>query len=179
MRYKFQIISILVVLVLIVGLCFCGFKKDEISNQEYLRLHIRANSNTTEDQNIKYKVKNVVVDLLTPIVVGVKNKQELQEILLQNEKSIEQSVDIYLKENGFDYGCDMKINNEFFPTRSYQDVVLDADYYDALIINLGSGTGDNWWCVVYPPLCFVGDDINSKNIVYKSKLKEIIYQFFN
>ena len=152
---------------------------DVKSSTDYLRLHIRANSNSEEDQNIKYKVKNRVVDLLTPIVVNVKTKNALQKKLKENENYIEYKVDEFLKENGFNYGCNMEINNEFFPTRVYEEVVLEADYYDALIINLGSGVGNNWWCVVYPPLCFVGENVVSENVVYKSKLLEIINKFFN
>ena len=81
--------------------------------------------------------------------------------------------------NGFNYGCKAYIDAENFPTRSYDDVVLEAGVYDALILNLGSGKGDNWWCVVYPPLCFIGGNDNGQNnIVYRSKLLEIIEDFF-
>ena len=68
-----------------------------------------------------------------------------------------------------------KLNNEYFPTRAYDDLVLENGYYDALIIELGSGKGDNWWCVVYPPLCFA--DCTQK-IEYKSKFLEIINKIF-
>ena len=177
---KFQILLVFVLIFAIVLICvFANISLvKEASNVDYLRLHIRANSNSVEDQNVKYKVKNKVVDILAPLVVGVKSKSELQEVLIKNERYIEVEVDGFLKSNGFFYKCNMEINNEFFPTRTYGDVTLGADYYDALIINLGSGVGDNWWCVIYPPLCFVGENLTAKNVVYKSKLMEIIHKFF-
>ena len=75
----------------------------------------------------------------------------------------------------FTVGSEALIRNEKFPTRVYGELTLDCGYYDALIINLGSGKGDNWWCVVYPPLCFTGE---GQNYVYKSKIHEIIKRFY-
>ena len=160
----------LVVLILFflvsVGVLFgCG----RVSADTYLRIHIRANSNTITDQNIKYQVKDVVVEYMTPLIENCESKKEVIVVLNSNMNEMKMIINKFLLENGFDYGCNIKINNEFFPTRKYDDLTLKADYYDALIIELGSGEGDNWWCVVYPSLCF-----KSTNVVYKSKIKEII-----
>ena len=80
-----------------------------------------------------------------------------------------------LRENGFSYGARASLRREQFPTRVYADATLEAGEYDALILELGSGKGDNWWCVVYPPLCFTS---GNGNVVYKSKIAEIIKRFF-
>ena len=146
-------------------------------NQSYLRIHIRANSNLDEDQNIEYYVKDKLVEFITPLVASAKSKEDVEKKLLSNENEIETFINGILEEKGFSYFADMKLNNEYFPTRTYDDVTLEADYYDALIVNLGSGNGDNWWCVVYPPLCFTNQN-NAKSVVYKSKLVEIIKKFF-
>ena len=82
-----------------------------------------------------------------------------------------------LKQNGFSYGATADLTVETFPTRVYGEYVLPAGEYSALVLRLGSGKGDNWWCVVYPPLCFVGD--SAANIIYKSKIKEIIQRFYS
>lgn len=142
----------------------------ENSSNSYLRVHIRANSNSEEDQNVKYLVKDVVVEFLTPKLIDCKSKKEVISVLEENMQDVASIVDSTLKSEGFDYGCDVEINNEFFPTRTYGDLTLEADYYDALIIKLGSAEGNNWWCVMYPNLCFNEID----NVVYKSKIKEII-----
>lgn len=174
MRKFFIVLSLIVMFLGGVGL----FSSCGVSDKEsYLRVHIRANSNSEEDQKVKYLIKDKVVEFITPIVASAKSKDDVENKLLNNEKDIEYYVNQVLKENGFVYGCDMKINNEYFPTRTYDDVTLEANYYDALILNLGSGEGDNWWCVVYPPLCFTNQS-NSNCVVYKSKLVEIIKKFF-
>ena len=77
-----------------------------------------------------------------------------------------------LARNGFDYAARAEVRTEEFPTRVYGDYTLPAGTYTALIVELGSGKGDNWWCVVYPPLCFAGS--SQGNVVYKSKIAEII-----
>ena len=142
---------------------------------DYLRVHIRANSNLIQDQNVKYKIKDQVVDYLTPLFLDCKTKQQAYYILQDNLANIERVADKVLVQEGFTYTCKAKLNNEYFPTRAYQELVLESGFYDALILELGEAKGDNWWCVVYPPLCFVEDQ---KNIEYKSKFIEIIKQIF-
>ncbi len=139
-------------------------------NDQYLRVHIRANSNLESDQNIKYKVRDLVVEYVSPFVKDCASKEDVVTMLESKNHELTLLINEFLEENNFDYGCDIAINEEFFPTRTYEDLTLEENYYDALIINLGSGKGDNWWCVVYPPLCFKGEG----KIVYKSKIKELI-----
>lgn len=141
----------------------------------YLRLHIRANSNDVIDQNVKYKVKDQIVEYLTPLFLNCTSKSMAEQILKNNLNNIEMVADKVLSQNNFSYKSNAKLNNEYFPTRAYDDLVLENGYYDALIIELGSGKGDNWWCVVYPPLCFA--DCTQK-IEYKSKFLEIINKIF-
>ncbi|MBP5651563.1 MAG: stage II sporulation protein R [Clostridia bacterium] len=142
------------------------------SNEQYLRIHIRANSNSEIDQNIKYKVKDIVVTYLTPLVKRCDSIESVKNVIEDNHDNITTIIDSYLYDNGFGYKSSVTINNEFFPTRTYDNLTLQADYYDAIIINLGEGKGNNWWCVVYPPLCFTGN-----NVVYKSKIVELINKY--
>ena len=81
--------------------------------------------------------------------------------------------------NGFNYVSNIKINNEYFPTRTYANTTLESGYYDAVIIELGEAEGDNWWCVMYPPLCFVNKNENNMQIKYKSKIWEWINSLFD
>ena len=142
---------------------------------DFLRIHIRANSNDTVDQNVKYQVKSAVVDYLTPYLANATTKKAAMEVVRSHLSDIESVCNRVLAQNGFGYTSRAKLTTEQFPDRAYDDVTLPAGVYDALIIELGSGTGNNWWCVVYPPLCFVGGEGNGTNqIVYKSKLLEII-----
>ena len=148
------------------------------SNADFLRIHIRADSNDQTDQNVKFQVKSAVVDFLTPYLANAQSKQQAMSVVKSQLKNIEKVCDKVLAENGFSYTSHAKLCQEEFPDRSYGDVTLTAGVYDALIIELGSGSGNNWWCVVYPPLCFVGGESNGTNsIVYKSNLMEIINQW--
>ena len=84
-----------------------------------------------------------------------------------------------LKENGFNYSVNVKIANEYFPTRTYNNTTLESGYYDAVIVELGDAVGDNWWCVMYPPLCFVGENTNENKITFKSRLSNWFSGLFN
>lgn len=168
------LITLILVVFLVGGVVMC-VNQQKKPDQQYLRLHIRANSNSESDQSVKYKVKAAVVEYLSPLVANTKDKQEVQCVIEKNLPQIEKVANNVLKENKKAYNSSAAINNEFFPTRTYENLVLEEGYYDALIIKLGSGTGDNWWCVVYPPLCFIGSNKNdSGELRYKSKIKEII-----
>ncbi len=156
-------------------LCLCMFLFGGCSfnlnaTESYLRIHIRANSNSSQDQSIKYEVKNLCVEYLSEYVKNCKSKEDVVEMLNNHIPTLKGVIDGFLSENGFNYTSNLVINNEFFPTRTYDNLTLEADYYDALIVNLGSGTGNNWWCVIYPPLCFN----TNQNVVYKSKIKELL-----
>ena len=144
--------------------------------QDVIRIHIRANSNSTVDQAIKLQVRDQVIEYITPLIIDALDVDMVKSILNNNLSGIEAVANDVLKENGFMYKSEAYVDNEYFPTREYGEYYFPADYYDALIINLGSGTGDNWWCVAYPPLCFVGEGEGS--VVYKSKILEIINRYF-
>ena len=147
---------------------------------DYLRVHIRANSNSEIDQNIKYIIKDNVVDYITPYLISCDTKQKSIDTLTCLLDDIEDVCDNVLRENGFTYTSRARIDEEKFPTRAYDNVTLEAGVYDALIIELGTGKGDNWWCIVYPPLCFVNkSNDNAHNIQYQSYLMEIIDKYFN
>jgi len=157
-----------------------GLSSGKASDEkEFLRLHIRANSNSTADQDIKYLIRQEIVNELTPIFVDVTSKQQAMEKLDINLDRIKSIADNVLASNGFTYTARTAIKTEHFPTRAYNDVVLPDGVYDALIIELGAGTGDNWWSVVYPPLCFLENNIGgNQGVIYRSKLQELINKWF-
>ncbi len=157
--------------------CLIGFTGCDIKNDNIIRIHIRANSNSDNDQNIKLQVRDDVVEFITPLISDCLNSTQVKTILSENLSSIEEVANDTLLKLGCSYLSSASINNEFFPTRNYDGISFPADYYDALIIKLGSGSGDNWWCVAYPPLCFVSDS-NSSEVEYKSVLLEMLKNLF-
>ena len=146
------------------------------ADTDYLRIHVRANSNEQIDQNVKYKVKDEVVKFITPYAAECTDKEKAIKLISEILPRIEKVCDRVLKENGFTYTSKASVRAEQFPTRVYGDLTLESGIYDALIIELGSGTGDNWWCVIYPPLCFTS---GTANVQYRSAIMDIINKFRN
>ncbi|MBO5395145.1 MAG: stage II sporulation protein R [Clostridia bacterium] len=140
---------------------------------QYLRIHIRANSNSQADQAVKYLVKDAVVEALIPILSEVETFEEAKKVVSENFGYIEKVANEVLRHEGFSYESQAQLKKEHFPTRAYDDLVLEEGQYDALILNLGSGEGNNWWCLVYPAFCFTSSS-NSDNVEYISKIWEII-----
>ena len=173
-----KLISIMIAIVSIFLLAGCG--SNSTTQEQYLRIHIRANSNSRIDQNIKYTIKDDLVNYLTPLVSQCNSFDEVVDMIDDNINDMENLCDNILTDNGFNYTSKIMINEEYFPTRAYGEYVLESDFYDAIIVNLGGAKGDNWWCVVYPPLCFLNaKNVDKNNIVYKSKILELINNFFD
>lgn len=154
------------------------FLPSKSNNVDCLRLHIRANSNELVDQDVKYEIKNVLVEYLAPKFSNISSKEEAVKVVENNKASIENICDNMLKSKGLNYVSNVKVNNEYFPTRTYSNVTLESGYYDAVIVELGQAEGDNWWCVMYPPLCFVNKNENNMQIKYKSKILEWFESLF-
>ena len=144
------------------------------ADTDYLRIHVRANSNSETDQSIKYIVKDEVVRFITPYAAQCTDKEKAIKIISEILPQIEEVCDRVLKENGFSYKSKASVRAEEFPTRVYGDLTLENGIYDALIVELGSGTGDNWWCVIYPPLCFTS---GTASVQYRSAIMDIINKF--
>lgn len=163
---------IIILLVIIFGTTYTEV------NTEYLRIHIRANSNLEVDQNVKYKIKDHVVQVLTPLVATCDSFESVKNVMSKNLGLIDEVANRVLKQNGFCYTAKSKLCEEEFPTRAYGEFVLEAGFYDAIIVELGEAMGDNWWCVVYPPLCFVSTGSGS-NVVYRSRILDLIESWKN
>ncbi len=171
-----KFIVILSVLILVIVGALVLPKQEEY---DYLRIHIRANSNSAIDQNVKYEIKDEVVKFLTPYLSTVPSKQKAIDIINTLSSQIENICEDKLSARGFNYKANVKINNEYFPTRTYGNTTLESGYYDAVIVELGEAKGDNWWCVMYPPLCFVNNFSSSIQIKYKSKIWEFLKSLFD
>ena len=140
-----------------------------------LRIHIRANSNSTADQDVKYLVKGEVVKLLSPLLEHASSTAEAKNIVASNMDNIENVANKVLKEGGMPYVAHAVMRREHFPIRHYGNVTLAEGDYDALILELGEAVGDNWWCVAFPPLCFVpSEEAGTGDFHYVSKIAEII-----
>ena len=140
---------------------------------DYIRIHVRANSDGKEDQTVKLAVRDAIVQYLAPLSAGVADKGKMWELLQSKIGEIERTANDTLRSCGYAYGSRVSLRNERFPEKSYGDLTLPAGDYDALIVELGTGEGQNWWCVAFPPLCFIAaEETGKEDIEYRSWLAE-------
>lgn len=178
MKKVFILITALAALLIVINVATYDEAESSDVNADYLRIHIRANSNSDIDQSVKYEVKEAVVKALTPALENVSSKKEAMKIISENLELIDEVSERVLVSHGFYYGAKSRLCQEDFPTRTYGELTLSGGVYDALIVDLGSGEGDNWWCVVFPPLCFVADGEGEK-VTYKSLIAEWFEKLFS
>lgn len=171
-------ISVILLLLLAATLIFTSgcvhTNRDEGYN--LIRIHIRANSNAAADQAVKLKVRDEISKVMTAKLSDVKSFDVAYGRIEKMLDELKEIADGVLKANGFGYKARVRLNNEYFPTRTYEGVVVESGYYDALIMELGGGTGDNWWCVIYPPLCYVQAEAGNK-VEYVSLIQELWEKF--
>lgn len=128
----------------------------QLSNQ-MIRLHIIANSDSDYDQALKLELKDSINHLIGKMVQDADTKTEAEEIIQNSLPEIEAYANWFLEEKEAPYSASAQYGHFDFPTKNYENVTLPSGTYDGLKINLGSGTGKNWWCVMFPPLCFTSD----------------------
>lgn len=146
--------GILIGLIAAVFLSFTNFDaKCENLKESVLRLHILANSDSSEDQELKLKVRDAVLKECSKEFSACDDLDEAIITAKTDTKKIENIADKVIKDNGFDYSSTVYIGKSFFETREYDNFTLPAGTYNSLIIKLGNAKGHNWWCVVFPSVC--------------------------
>ena len=167
---KFKMISILTFL-LFIYTTICAFSYAENVSQDLsnsvFRLHVIANSDSEEDQNLKYKVRDKLIEYMNSLIPECSNKNE---VITKAQEHIEEFKQVAINtiiSEGYNYNVDVEIGNFEFPTKHYGDISFPAGYYDALKVKIGKAEGKNWWCVMFPPLCFV--DISTGIVPDESK----------
>lgn len=127
---------------------------------EILRFHILAESNAAHDQELKIGLKGLVLDYVHSQVPDSAGKEGLIEWMENNRTSIETMSEDWLADQGAPYGVTLEVTKDYFPTKAYGDMVFPCGTYDAVRITIGQGKGHNWWCVLYPSLCYT-DSLNA------------------
>lgn len=204
-----------VALVLILFL-FTGCKVNNLSSDSFqlteleyeeikdnlIRFHVIANSDTEEDQNLKLKVRDAVIDGLSSKLESSTTVEEAKQILNDNIQYVNDIARQVIEINNYDYDVKTMLSHENFPDKVYGDYVFPQGDYEAFRVIIGDGNGQNWWCVMFPPLCFIDEsktavdstelekniesnkkneelDNDNENIVFKSKIFEVIGKLFN
>lgn len=141
---------------------------------EVFRLHVIANSDTEEDQKLKLKIKTRIVEYLEEILGKDADLEETKEAVLTHLGEIEREAERLVHEQGFDYPVKAVVEKTYFPKKSYGDCTFPAGEYEALNVKIGEARGHNWWCVLYPSLCFIEDTYGVVTEEKKEDLKSIL-----
>lgn len=143
---------------------------DDIQDK-LIRFHVIANSDTDEDQNLKLKVRDKVVEALSEKLSNVNSLEEAENVLKENIDYVDEIAKEVIEENNYTYEVNTMLSYENFPDKVYGDYIFPQGNYEAFRVIIGEGKGQNWWCVMFPSLCFVDE---SKNSVDSSSLKDEI-----
>lgn len=167
------VISFFGIACIVLGVVLFGGNKSQNTQEESVRIHVVANSNSSYDEEVKYFVKDVVVTFLEKELQNFENSKEVKNYLVCNIEKLQDVVGLALKEKGVSYGAKIFLIKEEMPARVYDNQVFDEGVYDSLKIELGNAKGENWWCVVFPSVCFISSK-NFQNFEYKSKIWDIL-----
>lgn len=163
--------SIFIIFLFFIYTLFCAINYvDAVStgiSSSVFRLHVIANSDSVEDQNLKYVVRDKVLNLMNELCSNVSSKEEAMNIVGSHLDDFKNVASNTIYEQGYNYDVSVEMGNFNFPTKVYGDISFPSGFYDALRIKIGNASGKNWWCVMFPPLCFV--DVSSGVVPDSSK----------
>ena len=156
-----------------------NYKEEEnIIPEEAIRFRVVANSNTIYDQNIKIQIRNTIQNEIFTLIKDSKSIEETRKILIEHQKELYDITSNKLKELNYDKDFKIKYGYNHFPKKKYRGVTYKEGEYESLVITLGSGDGDNFWCVLFPPLCLLEtDESNSSDVEYRFFVKDIIDKY--
>ena len=163
------------------GLIFGSFsfknpKAPEILENDLVRFHIIAESNQKADQELKLELRDEVLNYLYPKLKAAKNKEETMQILKNEVPALKVLAKQFLKNKHKSIPVEVLVGKFYFPDRSYGQYLVPAGYYDALKISLGEARGHNWWCILYPKLCFADWGRMEPSHVKSYYLKSLLFK---
>lgn len=150
-----KLLKFLMVILLILGAIYAYsiYRDRQTLNNQVIRLHVVADTDDPEDQEIKLLVRDEILKLVNTIKSDALTKEDALALLQDQLPRLQEAANRVLQQSGKDYQAEVTLQQEAFPTRIYDTFSLPAGVYDSLRVTLGSGEGKNWWCVVFPDLC--------------------------
>ncbi len=149
-----------------------GRREQRAIAEQIIRLHVIANSDTEEDQELKMKVKETIVTYLRGEMQDASSVDEARQAIVEHLPEIEEIATEKMRAEGYDYSAEATLGESYFPVKEYGDLTFPAGDYEALRVRLGSSEGRNWWCVMYPSLCFVDSTYQVVPDTSKEQLKQ-------
>ena len=171
-NFKFKRFFILLILLILYTFVSAFYYSNAVCSDisdSVFRLHVIANSDSPADQNLKYIVRDSIIDYMNEISSSATSKEEVLQIAKSNISEIQSIAINTVRKEGYDYSVNVEVGNFVFPKKTYGDITFPPGFYDALKVEIGEAKGQNRWCVMFPPLCFV--DVTSGIVPDESKLK--------
>ena len=174
MKKTVLIIGLIIATYIVVG---NTFSKKIIIPDEAIRVRVIANSNSTYDQDIKYKVKDIVKEDIRRLVSDTDSIVTFRNKVVNNIAVFDRDINELLKSNDYKLPVNINYGLNYFPRKEFKGVTYNEGYYESLVVTLGEGKGDNWWCVLFPPLCLIEAE-ESDNIEYTTLVSELVNKYF-
>lgn len=181
MKKVFYLSTLVIGLMVFLGCTSSQVNKVSASNEivydyesvqnEIIRFHVIANSDSDKDQELKLKVRDEVIKFLSPLLDKSSSIEESRKILKENDEEVKKIAKKVIKENGYEYGVESQLSRENFPEKIYGNIILPQGEYEAYRILIGKSSGQNWWCVMFPPLCFI--DVTKGEIAYNETERQM------
>ena len=153
MKIKKWEVALIFGFIIAVVACLQGGLKANAISEKLIRLHVIANSDNQYDQELKLKVRDEIIPIISEITKKSENISEARESILSNFETIKAEAEEVIAKNGYDYSVNISLERAYYPSKDYDNFALPAGEYDGLKIIIGEGAGQNWWCVLFPPLC--------------------------
>lgn len=151
--YKRILIATFTIIGLYVLLGFLPIHSEAAIYDNVLRLHVLANSDSSEDQSLKLEVRDRILEETATLFKDCKSKDEAREAVESNLDKIREVAEQTIRETGYDYSVSVSLGEEEYPTKNYEECCFPAGEYLSLRVMIGEAEGENWWCVLFPPLC--------------------------
>ena len=145
-----------------------------------IRVRVIANSNSIRDQSMKMKVKEYIENTISRQLVSVSNVEEARDIIHEEISNLEIGIQDIFNKNDYLVSYVVHFGDNFFPEKEYKGVYYEAGAYESLVVTIGEGRGDNWWCVLFPPLCLLeADESQSSDVEYQFFVQKMIDKIFH
>lgn len=172
--------TIFVILIIIISIfVYINVNAEVIIPNDAIRVRVVPNSNSVVDQNMKEKVKNYVSNYMTLKLDKVMDVNEARNIINDSIDELNQDIEKMFQDNGYDMDFTINFGENHFPDKAYKGVIYNEGDYESLVVYIGEAQGDNWWCVLFPPLCLLeADENDTGEVEYKTLIGEVIDKIF-
>lgn len=171
--------NIIFLLLVIIAIYFLGKTTVDAIKipDEAIRIRVIGNSNSEYDQQMKLKVRDNVQKEIYTLLKDVQDIEVARRVINENINKLDTNVKTTLLENNYNISYDINFGQNYFPKKEFKGIIYNEGYYESLLVTLGEGNGDNWWCVLFPPLCLLEAE-ESDEVEYKFFVQQLIEKYF-